>query len=151
METTIFSFGLPGNYFFVPSYNQLVWQKDKDFFSEFKMVHWCDIILLDITLFNRPFLRRRYLATTTRIHLVFALFLKFFQFYWRLKDNSTNFHKKTTNWRILIYILNDVNPAYWNDLLLRKNGFCAINTSWFWPYFALSNCKATKQTKMAAI
>lgn len=47
-------------------------QKNKDFFSEIKMVYWCDVIILDVTLFNRPHIRRRYLATTTRIHLVVA-------------------------------------------------------------------------------
>ena len=47
----------------------------------------------------------QYLTTATRIHFGFALLLKFVNPAEEIKSNSLNLRKKTTNSRILVFVL----------------------------------------------
>ena len=74
---------------------------ESGFFQTAPWDFWGGIFLLSVV----PLSRCRLLATTTRIHFVFAFLFKFFNHAEVLKNNIPNLQKKTTIWRILVVVV----------------------------------------------
>ena len=73
---------------------------ESGFFQTAPWDFWGGIFLLSVV----PLSRCRLLATTTRIHFVFAFLFKFFNHAEVLKNNIPNLQKKTI-WRILVVVV----------------------------------------------